>query len=350
MQSETRSYQYGWYWIGLLVLLLGGVYALRLFLGSSGIGWPVGENASYFLQLRSLRGTEAVCVGAALAVGGVALQVLLRNPLAEPYILGLSSGAAVGVMCQMLIGFDLGIMLHLGVFSGKLDFLIEALSNHLGALVGSLVSLIIVYLIGQRKGVIDPLGLLLVGVILSSINGSIIMLINYLPSPAGLREDLARWMMGYLHESLPVSTVWTICVITGIGIAILWTLAGDMDAATFPSEGAHSLGVRLKRLRIILFVIAGMLASGAVVLAGPVAFVGLVCPHVARLLVGPTHIRVIPASALCGAILILVADCFSTWIDILTNRGRLPIGIFTAVIGGISFLWLLRPQLGRSNS
>lgn len=339
MQSDKHAYKYGWWWIGMLLLILAGLYFLRLFLGSSGVGWPDGEYASHFLQLRSLRGTEAVCVGAALAVGGVALQVLLRNPLAEPYILGLSSGAAVGVMMQMLIGYKLGIALQS-----------SALANHMGALVGSLLSLVIVYLIGQRKGVIDPLGLLLVGVILSSVNGSIIMLINYLPGPAGLREDLSRWMMGYLHESLPASTVWVICLITGLGIATLWKLAGDMDAATFPSEEAHSMGVRLKSLRVILFVISGVLASGAVVLAGPIAFVGLVCPHVARLLVGPTHARVIPASALCGAILILIADCFSTWIDILSDRGRLPIGIFTAIIGGISFLWLLRPQLGRNGS
>lgn len=321
-----------------MLFSLGALVVLRLFMGTD-ISWPGGEHADFVLTLRGLRAMEALTVGAALATGGVALQVLLRNPLAEPYILGLSSGAAVGVMLQMMLGYQLGLAIAAG-----------ALANHAGALIGSLVSLVLVYLIGQRKGVIDPLGLLLVGVILSSINGSIIMLINYLPGPAGLREDLSRWMMGYLHESLPKSTVTIIGLITGMGIAILLKLAGDMDAATFPSEEAHSLGVRLKRLRVILFVISGVLASGAVVLAGPVAFVGLVCPHVARLMVGPAHRLVIPASALCGAILILIADCFSTWIDILTNRGRLPIGIFTAVIGGISFLWLLRPQLGRNGN
>jgi iron complex transport system permease protein len=342
MPSDSHAFRFGWLWISLMLLLLVGVFVFRLALGSSGIGWPQGEFASHFLQLRYLRGVEAICVGAALAVGGVALQVLLRNPLAEPYILGLSSGAAVGVMAQLLLVHS-GLSIGLAIQS-------SALANHGGALLGSLLSLVIVYLLGQRKGVIDPLGLLLVGVILSAINGSIIMLINYLPGSAGLREDMSRWMMGYLHESLPGSTVWTICIITGIGITILWKFAAVMDAATFPADEAHSLGVRLKRLRIILFLISGVLASGAVVLAGPIAFVGLVCPHVARLLVGPTHLRVIPASALCGAILILVADCFSTWIDILTNRGRLPIGIFTAVIGGISFLWLLRPQLGRNSS
>jgi iron complex transport system permease protein len=338
MSDEQSQHRHALVWIGMMLLLLIGLVVARLHMGST-LGWPSGQHADIVLKLRQLRAIEALCVGVALAAGGVALQVLLRNPLAEPYILGLSSGAAVGVMVQMLIGYQLGITLQAGL-----------LSNQLGALLGALISLVLVYAIGQRKGVIDPLGLLLVGVILSSINGSIIMLINYLPGPAGLREDLSRWMMGYLHESLPTNTVTTICIITGIGVAILWKLAGDMDAATFPSEEAHSMGVRLKRLRIILFIISGVLASGAVVLAGPVAFVGLVCPHVARLMVGPAHRLVIPASALCGAILILTADCFSTWIDILTNRGRLPIGIFTAVIGGISFLWLLRPQLGRSGS
>ncbi len=311
--------------------MLVALTLLRLHVGES-FGWPAGEMADTILRLRGLRVFEAICVGVALATGGVALQVLLRNPLAEPYILGLSSGAAVGVMLQMFISYSLGR--HLG-------------ANHIGALVGAVVSLSIVYLIGQRQGVIDPLGLLLVGVILSSLNGAIMMLLNYLVGPAGMREDMARWMMGYLSEALPLSTVLWVGLITAVGVSFLWYRAPALDVATFPSDEAQSLGVNLKRLRLMLFLISGVLAAGAVVLAGPIAFVGLVCPHVARLFVGPVHRGVVPAAALCGAILIVGSDLLSTTIDMWFGRGRLPIGIFTALIGGISFLWLLRPHLGR---
>ncbi|MEX0653634.1 MAG: iron ABC transporter permease [Phycisphaeraceae bacterium] len=321
-----------------LLALLGVVALARLMIGSSALGPPAGADANVIWEIRLYRLALAASVGSALAVAGVALQTLLRNPLAEPYILGLSTGAAAGVMAQSLL------FVHLNLALG---------ASHLGALLGAAASMGIVYLASRRHGVLDPLGLLLTGVVLSTINGAIIMLLNYLAGPGGIRDDLARWMMGYLNEGVGGTTLALVAGATLAGTAGLLAVHRAMDVATLSESEARSLGVPLAGLRTMLFGIASLLAAGAVVLAGPIAFVGLICPHLARLLLGPAHGPLIIASALLGASLILAADVASATIALYSgdwfNRdlGLLPIGIFTAMIGGPVFLWMLRPHLGR---
>lgn len=328
MRGESRQFIVIVAFAGMLAVLGVG----RLCIGSSGVGWPSGELASWVLHARLHRLVVAVIVGIALATSGVALQALLRNPLAEPYILGLSTGAAAGVMAQSLVLYFLGIAFGPG---------------YLGALLGAGLSMLIVFLAGRRRGLIDPLGLLLTGVVLGTINGAIIMLLNYLVGPGGLRDDLARWMMGYLNEGLS----WlTIAVITGgvlAAAATLQALARPMDIATLSQAEAHSLGVNLAQMRMLLFLTASVLAAGAVVLAGPIAFVGLISPHIARLLLGPRHRTLLIGSALIGASLIVLADITSSFIALQLGIGMIPIGVFTAMVGGPAFLWMLRPQLGR---
>lgn len=328
MRGESRQFIVIVAFAGMLAALGVG----RLCIGSSGVGWPSGELASWVLHARLHRLAVAVIVGIALATSGVALQALLRNPLAEPYILGLSTGAAAGVMAQSLVLYFLGIAFGPG---------------YLGALLGAGLSMLIVFLAGRRRGLIDPLGLLLTGVVLGTINGAIIMLLNYLVGPGGLRDDLARWMMGYLNEGLS----WlTIAVITGgvlAAAATLQALARPMDIATLSQAEAHSLGVNLAQMRMLLFLTASVLAAGAVVLAGPIAFVGLISPHIARLLLGPRHRTLLIGSALIGASLIVLADITSSFIALQLGIGMIPIGVFTAMVGGPAFLWMLRPQLGR---
>lgn len=298
---------------------------------TAGVWREEGSDSNIFLEIRLYRVVLAVLVGVALATSGVALQSLLRNPLAEPFILGLSSGAGVGVMTEMLAAY------YLELPSG---------THHTGALLGASVSMLIVYAAGQRQGAIDPLGLLLAGVVLSTINGAIIVLLNYLPGSTGLREDLARWMMGYLNETLmDSSAVLAMIAIVVLGFATLLYLGPAMDVATFSDTEAMSLGVNLRRLRVALFVVAAVLAAGAVVLAGPIAFVGLICPHAVRLLLGPTHRPLIIGSAMIGAALIILADTATVWLDF--GQGHLPLGVFTAVLGGPIFVWMLRPQIGR---
>lgn len=335
--------------IAVLFVAVVGAVLLRLIVSRGDWGWPDGQvfdalNYALFFELfdddsgrlisvmdiRMVRVIIAAVVGVALATGGVSLQALLRNPLAEPFILGLSSGAAVGVMTQSVLAFFMDK--HQG-------------PAHEGALIGAMLCMAIVYLFGRRHGVIDPLGLLLVGVVISTINGSLIMTMRAFYTPPGQRNDTARWMMGYLDESVGSNNVLLVAVLTLAGLALLWRLGPAMDAAGFSDTEATSLGVNLPRLRKILFLIATVLAAGAVVLAGPIAFVGLISPHIARLLVGPSHRTLLLVAALLGALLIVLADVAAVVCD--RGQGLLPIGVFTSILGGPIFLWMLRPHLGR---
>lgn len=332
----------------MLILLAAtiGLATFRLCIGQR-FGWPegkvhdslwrlltagwAGDGFSSVMDIRVNRAVLAVLVGSALATSGVALQALLRNPLAEPFVLGLSSGAGVGVMAQMLAGHYLGYQLG---------------GHQFGALLGATVSMLIVYAGGRRHGVVDRLGLLLVGIVLSTINGAVIVLLNYLPGSTGLRDDLARWMTGYLNESVMGSTTVPVIALIGVvGLALLWRYGRSIDVACFSDAEAMSLGVNLTWLRTLLFVTASTLAAAAVVLSGPIAFVGLICPHIARLWLGPSHRPLLLGSAMLGAMLLLLSDIAAVSLDL--GQGRLPLGIFTAAIGGPMFVWMLRPHLGR---
>lgn len=314
----------------LLVLLLAliAVALLRLCIGTQHFGWP-GDGS--VMELRRLRLLSAVVVGASLAVSGVALQALLRNPLAEPFILGLSTGAGAGVMAQLALGYY--IQRHMG-------------ATQIGATIGAGVTMLIVFVASRRRGTIDPIGLLLVGVVLSTIGGAFIMILQQLV-PGGAVQDVARWMMGYLEEGLDRWIYFAVAGLAVAAVAVTMLMGRAMDAATFSEAEAESLGVPLRTLRVVLFAVSAVLAAGAVVLAGPIAFVGLIAPHVARLLLGPSHRALILGAAMIGAMLILGADIASSFLAYKLRIGLLPLGIFTALIGGPAFLWMLRPQLGR---
>ncbi len=316
----------------MVLVVMGVVLVLaalaRLYIGSAALGWPTGEHAGLIWDERAFRLLIALTVGVALSVSGVSLQTLLRNPLAEPFILGLSTGAAAGMMIQLYLGQSV---------------------QHpvIGAAIGAGTAMFIVFVVGRRRGVIDPLGLLLTGVVLSTICGAIIMFFNYLSGPGMSRDIIARWMMGSLDESTNRSTLWMVGAVTLAGLFLLLFLSRAMDVASSSDAEAQSLGVNLSRLRTVLFVVASVLAAGAVVLAGPIAFVGLVCPHVARLALGPGHGPVLIGSALLGGALVITADTLSASMDLGLGIGLMPIGVFTALVGGPAFLWMLRPQLGR---
>lgn len=316
-----------------LALALGLIGVLRLAIGTTFFGFPGADQPAVWSS-RCMRMSIGLVVGVALAGSGVSLQALLRNPLAEPFLLGLSSGAALGVMTNLYVSFTLGLTLA---------------TTPVAALLGALATMAVVYLAGRRRGVIDPLGLLLVGVVLSTINGAVIMLLNYLAAgkPAALRDDLARWMMGYLNENLERQTVWIVAAVTGVALLALLKHGRAMDVATFSESEALSMGVNLPRLRSFLFLVASVLAAGTVILAGPIAFVGLVCPHLGRLLVGPRHGPLLLAAAMLGGMLLILADAAGASMNVFFGVGQVPVGVFTAMVGGPVFLWMLRPHLGK---
>jgi iron complex transport system permease protein len=336
-----------------LPLLLLAACAARMCIGGQFLSWPRGDlgrsalalcwpqvkNADLYsvMGLRLTAVVLACLAGSALAASGVALQALLRNPLAEPFVLGLSSGATLGVVGQEVLRRTWSA--H---FASNLG------PSYLGALLGAGVAMAVVFLASRRRGVIDPLGLLLTGVVLSNICGSLVLMLLYLVGRGQLDTRLSRWMMGYLEPSV-VGSIWFPAALLVVVAALVALVAYGraMDVATFSDTEAASLGVNLPRLRTILFLAASALAAAAVVVAGPLAFVGLICPHLGRILLGPAHRRLAVASCFLGALLVVLADIAGNLLDRLTHIGVMPIGVFTALVGGPVFLWILRPHLGR---
>jgi iron complex transport system permease protein len=287
-----------------------------------------GATARVLLEIRGVRLGVAMTVGAAFAVAGVLLQALLRNPLAAPDVLGLSSGAGLGVMAVAYAGYQAGQgVAHVGAWSAP------------AALVGGLGAMALVYALGQRRGLVEPVSLVLVGVVVSILCGSATELLKNLMPDQG--AALGRLLIGAIRD-VPVARVaWAAsAVVAGLGVAMV--LARAIDAASLPEDEARSVGVRVGALRLVLFVVAGVLTAAAVVLTGPLGFVGLIAPHVARFAVGPGHRALVPAAALLGATLVVLADACSGLLD--TGSGPMPVGILTSVVGGPLLIWLLRRE------
>jgi iron complex transport system permease protein len=315
--------------------VVGAIYAAALLLalirllvhrdlaGAITLGWPAEGDIA---RVRATAIAAAALAGAALAVSGVQLQALLRNPLASPFILGVSGGAALGVMVAEFAE-------HRGVHW------LRSATDVPPALVGALAALGLVYLLGQRRGWLDPLSLVLVGVIVSAMCGALIMLLQHLV-PMGLRGDLVTWMMGHIPELADRRLLLAAAIVVVGGSVAAARLGRAMDALTLADDEARSVGVAIRPVRTAMFVSAGLLASAAVAIAGPIGFVGLIAPHAGRLLLGPRHGPLVIGAAGAGAALLIGADVASQLVQVA--GGRMPVGVFTALIGGPAFVWLLR--------
>jgi len=308
--------------VAAVLLVLAVV--LRMLVGPDGM-WDLPQSGAE-TDLRQMRIGSGVIVGAALAVSGVLLQSLLRNPLASPAVLGLTSGASLGVMISIYAGF---------LATGAV---VQYEPPAISALLGSMGTLGLVYAIAQRRGAIDPVTLILVGVIVSLIAGALTMLVTHLLPAGGLAASV-QWTLGALNDDVGWPRLALVGIVTLVGIGISAALGSAMDASALSDDEARAVGVRLGALRIVLFVLAGTLTSGTVLLAGPIAFVGLVVPHLVRLLGGPSHRPLVIASALTGGALIVLADALVRVIDL--GAGRMPIGVLTALVGGPVFLVIL---------
>lgn len=313
----------------LLLLALAGAAALRLVLGGLD-GEP--EVLHEVLALRGVRIGAGACVGAALGVAGVLLQSLLRNPLASPDLLGLGSGAGLGVMLSAYAAYrggeGLARLAHLGFQTPM-------------AILGAGAALGTVYLLSQRRGLLDPVALVLVGVIVALICAAGTELVRHLMPDQGL--EASRLLLGAIREDVSGAQLGAmgVLVLACVGAS---TLAGRaMDAAALGDDEARSVGVNVGGLRALAFVLAGVLSAAAVVLAGPIGFVGLVAPHVVRLLAGPSHRTLIVGSALAGAALVLLADSGVAGLRALGFAGgRPPLSVLTSLVGGPVFIGLLR--------
>ena len=294
--------------------------------------WMVGmETASLtqtertiLMQLRLPRVITACLVGGSLGIAGVGFQGLFRNPLADPYVIGASSGAGLGVTLAVVLGFQVNL---LGLSSIALS-----------AVVGSLLAVAIVFAIGSVGRGSSVLTLLLAGVAVSSMINAIASLLMYLNDDSVV--VILAWLMGSLAGN-DWSVVQATAVASLVGFSILWSMSRPMDVFLLGDVTSQSLGLDLFRFRFLLVAGSSIATAAAVASAGIIGVVGLIAPHIARRLVGPRHLHLLPMSACVGASIMLIADVVART---LVAPAELPVGILTALLGCPFFLFLLKSR------
>ncbi len=307
--------------------LLDTLEALLRLSGLAGEQVP-GQAELIIGQIRLPRTLLGLSVGAVLALCGVAMQGLFRNPLADPGLVGVSSGAALGAALVIVGSASLGWGL------GPLWLQPYLLS--LAAFAGGLGVTAVVYRLGRRDGQTSVAAMLLAGVALSALAGALIGLFTYLADDATLRS-LTFWNMGSLNGA-SYTRLWPLLLV-GVGVAIwLPRRATALNALLLGESEARHLGFEVERLKRELVLCTALGVGAAVAAAGLIGFIGLVVPHLLRLLVGPDHRILLPASAMAGAALLLLADLLAR---LLLAPAELPIGIITALLGAPFFLYLL---------
>ena len=274
-------------------------------------------------DLRLPRIVLGILVGAALSVAGASYQALLRNPLADPYVLGVSSGAAVGSILALIFAPRFALVTPLAAFLGA------------GATIAG------VYFLGRREGQLETGTLLLGGVICMSFFSAIIMFLMTTLSGRDLR-GVAFWLMGDLSTPVPPEIQWIFTVGLLAGIAAIYSTSADLNLLLMGEREATHLGVEVTRVKLVVYVCASLLTALAVSASGAIGYVGLLVPHVVRLIFGSDYRLLIPASALCGAIAIVLADTLARTIVPPTE---LPVGAMTAMAGAPLFIYLLRRGL-----
>lgn len=288
--------------------------------GEAAVSWTLGQ--SYIvLDLRVPRVLLGAIVGAGLAMVGAVLQPLTRNPLADPYLFGISSGASVGAVAVILFasGGNADLMLTLAAFAG------------------AIAAMALVFALGRDRGGFSPERLILTGVavhfILMAITNALL-----LSAPDRGAESALFWMLGGFANARWAMLAPAFAVLL---IGFVWIMArgGALDALSLGDEGAHTLGVPVHRIRVELFLATALVTGAMVSTSGSVGFIGLIVPHVARWVAGGRTVRVVPVAALIGAI-------FAIWADVAARSlfapRELPLGVMTAAAGGLFFLLILR--------
>ena len=296
-----------------------------------GIDWlplpkhPAGDQTLW--AIRFPRVAMAALVGAALAVAGLLMQAIFGNPLAEPGVIGISSGAAVGA--------GLSIVFGLTVF-GEWTTAVFAFLAGLGAT-------LLVYLMSRADGRTEVVTLVLTGIAVNAIAGAGIALLTFLGDTQS-REQIVFWQLGSLAGSR-WSQVLIIAPVIAVGLLAAYFAARKLDLLALGERNARHLGVNVEALRIAMILVVALLTGVAVAFAGIISFVGLVIPHLMRMILGPAHLPLVTASVLGGALLLTLADLAART---LVPMADMPIGMLTALVGGPFFFWLLRRTRKRS--
>lgn len=305
----------------VLLVALAATCLLALFAGAVPV--PLGQMLeSSIIQLRVPRILLAVVAGAGLSVSGVIFQALLRNPLAEPYVLGVSSGAGLGAALAIVLGSSVAGM---WILPGM-------------AFAGALATILSVYALARTpSGTVPVQTLLLSGVIVSAVLGSILMFVVSNSSSEDL-HNVMWWLLGNL-QIFDWVLLRVVSIVVACGLLVTVLFARDLNLMTLGDEPAAHLGLHVKHTKKLFFLVASLMTGAIVAACGLIGFVGLIVPHCLRLALGPDHRRLVPASALAGAIFLVLADSFARTVKAPLE---IPIGVVTALLGGPFFLFLLR--------
>lgn len=328
-ERETRSQ---WIILGLVVVLTI-TFILCLFIGPSSITWTDvldvfngnGTWTSHYIvyNLRIPRSACAALVGAGLAIAGMAMQAMFKNPMASPSVLGLSSGASFGASMALAFG--------IGAFAGA--FAVPAM-----AFIFCLITMLLVYSIAMTRYGTPVTLLLLSGIAVGAFFNGLTSFVQYLVEPDVL-QSVVYWTMGSFNrctwDSLKIGFL-----IIGFGIALILLRVKELNLISLGEEQAESLGVNIRQTRLMLLVGTSLTVGGCVAISGSIGFVGLIIPHVCRAICGPNHKLLAPLCILSGAIFMMLMDLISKTI----TSSELPVGILTALLGAPFFVYIMRKK------
>lgn len=326
----------------VFLVLLFGAFLLAVCFGEGPLslgevlGDPESLDSHIFWTLRVPRAVLAALVGAGLAVSGSTLQGVLRNPLADPFILGVSGGAALGATLALAVG--LGTVEVEKVAPGLGGGLERISAPALFAFVGAMAAMLFVLAASRGHGGRAPYAALLTGVVFNAFAAAAITLIKTISNPNQVGAMLF-WLAGNLNKE-HLGTLVLSALLQAVAIGVMLALSGRLNLLTLGDEDAASLGVHVARTRRLLLLAASASVAGAVVLSGLIGFVGLIVPHLLRLVLGPDQRLLVPLSALGGAVFLLLADLLARLAYPLFGQD-LPVGVVTALLGGPLFLALL---------
>ncbi|MCE2679093.1 MAG: iron ABC transporter permease [Burkholderiales bacterium] len=321
-----RSTKSRWLFVASLFLFMLLSFFASVIYSESGALWSVPLNdpealqfeLSILYELRLPRTLTAMAVGGLLSLSGVLMQVLLRNPLADPYVLGISGGASVGALLCLLITSSM-------------------LAVYAGAFVGALLVILLVFIFAQRGYGTDlggQVSWLLTGVAVAAFSGALSSLLLSL-APEGVLRGMVLWLLGDLSSGLWFPPL----IILIVSFFIAWPMSRKLNVLGLGSESAHALGLDAHRLRLRVYLLSALMTAFAVTSAGLIGFLGLIIPHAVRLVVSNDHRWLIPASVFGGASLLVLSDMVAR---LLLAPQQLPVGVVTALIGAPVFLYLLQ--------
>lgn len=338
----------GWLALGVLTLLLLAAALISLTTGASGASFSnlmaawtgignvdssqVQRDQTIVMSIRLPRLVMGMLVGAALAVSGVVMQGLFRNPLADPGLVGISTGAGLGAVSIIVLGTTMlaPLISFFGIYALQIS-----------AFFGALVTTTILYLIATRQGQTAVATMLLAGIALGALAGAMTGVLIFLADDQQLR-DLTFWQLGSL-----AGANWTKVMASGpiiiLALSVTPFLARGLNGMTLGETTAAHLGVPLQAFKRVAIVAVAGATGSAVAVSGGIGFVGIIVPHLLRLVIGPDHRFLLPASGLLGAAFLLLADAVSR---VIVSPAELPIGIVTAIVGGPFFLWMLLRKRG----